>query len=114
MTHHLARPTPKRTEVDDLYTRESRLPFAVYAYASSVLGRSGGSADGRGDWMTRQEAETMLRALVGADSRTPHFGEGDVTGVMLGPAALYFEYDAGRGALSCGALVYRFRNAPRP
>jgi hypothetical protein len=64
--------------------------------------------------MTRQEAETMLRALVGADARAPRFGEGDVAGVMLGPAALYFEYDAGRGALTCGALVYRFRSAPRP
>ena len=56
----------------------------------------------------------MLRALVGAGSVAPRFGEGDVTGMMLGPAALYFEYDAGRGALSCGALVYRFRHAPRP
>jgi hypothetical protein len=64
--------------------------------------------------MTRQEAETMLRALVGPDARAPRFGEGDATGVMLGPAALYFEYDAGRGALTCGALVYRFRSAPRP
>lgn len=64
--------------------------------------------------MRRQEAEAMLRALAGADTGAPRFGEGDVTGVMLGPAALYFEYDAARGALSCGALVYRFRNAPRP
>ena len=64
--------------------------------------------------MTRGEAELMLRALVGADSRPPRFGEGDVTGLMLGPAALYFEYDAARGALSCGALVYRFRARPRP
>ena len=37
-----------------------------------------------------------------------------MTGVMLGPAALYFEYDAARGALTCGALVYRFRARPRP
>ena len=56
----------------------------------------------------------MLRALAGADARAPRFGEGDVTGLMLGPAALYFEYDAGRGALTCGALVYRFRSEPRP
>ena len=64
--------------------------------------------------MTREEAESLLRALVGADASAPHFGKGDVAGVMLGPAALYFEYDAGRGSLTCGALVYRFRNAPRP
>lgn len=96
-----------------MYKRESRLPFAVYVYAASVLAR-GRDAVCRGDCMTREEAESMLRALVGADSRPTHFGAGDVTGVMLGPAALYFEYNAGRGALTCGALVYRFRSAPRP
>ena len=56
----------------------------------------------------------MLAALVGEGSARPRFGEGDVTGLMLGPAALYFEYDRARGALTCGALVYRFRGAPRP
>ncbi|MET0646045.1 MAG: hypothetical protein ABW208_05440 [Pyrinomonadaceae bacterium] len=64
--------------------------------------------------MTRWEAEAMLRALVADERDAPRFGEGDVAGVMLGPAALYFEYDAGRGALTCGALVYRFRSRPRP
>lgn len=98
-----------------MYTRESRLPFAVYAYAASVLARGGGAAArSRGGFMTRQEAEAMLRTLAGADAGAPHFGEGDVTGVMLGPAALYFEYDDARRALTCGALVYRFRNEPRP
>ena len=56
----------------------------------------------------------MLRALADADSRAPRFGDGGVTGLMLGPAALYFEYDDALSALTCGALVYRFRNAPRP
>lgn len=96
-----------------MYTRESRLSFAVYAYASSVLARCRGAAY-RGEVMTREEAEEMLRALVGADAHTPRFGDGGVTGLMLGPAALYFEYDDARRALTCGALVYRFRNAPRP
>lgn len=114
MTHHLALPTPKRTEADDLYTRESRLPFAVYAYATSVLARGRDACCGGTSAMTRKEAETMLRALVGAGAVAPHFGEGDVTGIMLGPAALYFEYDAARQTLTCGALVYRFRGAPRP
>ena len=98
-----------------MYTRESRLPFAVYAYASSVLARGGGAAArGRGGFMTRQEADSMLRALVGADDGAPRLGGGDVAGVMLGPAALYFEYDARGGSLACGALVYRFRERPRP
>lgn len=97
-----------------MYRRESRLPFAVYAYAASVLARGGAGARREGGGMTKGEAEAMLGALVGAGARAPRFGAGDVTGVMLGPAALYFEYEAGRGALSCGALVYRFRTAPRP
>lgn len=94
-----------------MYARESKLPFAVYAYATSVLARGRGAAL-RGDGMTREEAEAMLGALADADA--PRFGEGGVAGVMLGPAALYFEYDAGRGSLTCGALVYRFRSEPRP
>lgn len=96
-----------------MYTRESRLSFAVYAYATSILARATAAHRGRGE-MTREEAETMLRSLVGAESAAPHFGDGDVTGVMLGPAAIYFEYDEARRTLSCGALVYRFRTQPRP
>lgn len=96
-----------------MYTRDSGLPFAVYAYASSVLARRG--AAGCGERMKRSEAEALLRALTGVGGHVaPRFGEGDVAGLMLGPAALYFEYDAARGTLSCGALVYRFREAPRP
>lgn len=96
-----------------MYTRESRIPFAIYAYAMSVLAR-GVDAAGCGEEMTREEAESLLRTLAGAGNGAPRFGAGDVTGLMLGPAALYFEYDAARGALTCGALVYRFRNTPRP
>lgn len=116
MTRHLSRPSYPRTEDDDLYAPETGLSFAVYAYAASVLARRGGGVAGRrkGGGMTKGEAEAMLRGLVGPDARAPRFGAGDVAGVMLGPAALYFEYDAGRGALTCGALVYRFRSAPRP
>lgn len=96
-----------------MYMRESRIPFAVYVYAASVLAR-GVDASGRGEGMTREEAESMLHALAGTDDGVPRFGEGNVTGLMLGPAALYFEYDDERSALTCGALVYRFRNGPRP
>lgn len=92
-------------------TLESRIPFAIYAYATSMLAR-GVDAAGRGEGMTREEAESMLRAL--ASNVTPRFGDGGVTGLMLGPAALYFEYDDANGVLTCGALVYRFRARPRP
>ena len=56
----------------------------------------------------------MLRALAGAESAAPLLGGGGVAGLMLGAAELFFEYDAVRGALECGALVYRFRSDPRP
>lgn len=90
-----------------MYTRESKMPFAVYAYATSVLAR------GRRGRVTRDEAEAMLRSLAGKEARAPFFGGGGVAGLMLGAAELFFEYDSARGALSCGALVYRFRKAPR-
>lgn len=96
-----------------MYSRESNLPFAVYAYATSMLAR-GRAASGRGGRMTRAEAELMLRALGGAGGGGPLLGGGGVAGVMLGAAELFFEYDAARGALACGALVYRFRSEPRP
>jgi hypothetical protein len=84
------------------------MPFAVYAYATSVLAR------GRRGRVTRGEAEAMLRSLAGTEGGAAFFGGGGVAGLMLGEAELFFEYDAARGSLSCGALVYRFRKALRP
>jgi hypothetical protein len=83
------------------------MPFAVYVYATSVLAR------GRRGRVTRDEAEAMLRSLAGAERGAVFFGGGGVAALMLGAAELFFEYDAARGSLSCGALVYRFRKAPR-
>ncbi len=91
-----------------MYTREFKMPFAVYAYATSVLAR------GRRGRLTRDEAEAMLRSLAGTEGGAAFFGGGGVAALMLGVAELFFEYDAARGSLSCGALVYRFRKAPRP
>jgi hypothetical protein len=100
-----------------LYTNESQLPFAVYAYATSVLSRAASNVR-RGGRMTRQEAERLVRALLEAHGArgggSPLFGESEVAGVMLGAAELFFEYDPQRSALHCGALVYRFRGEPRP
>jgi hypothetical protein len=109
----LARFDASRSEIMDLYQRESKLPFAVYAYATSVLAR-GRRARRRGGRVRREEAEAMLRALAGAGGGAPSLGGGGVAGLMLGAAELFFEYDAARRALGCGALVYRFRAEPRP
>ena len=67
--------------------------------------------------MTREEAERLVRALLdahGARGAAPVFGTAGVAGVMLGAAELFFEYEPGAQALACGALVYRFRDEPRP
>lgn len=55
----------------------------------------------------------MLHSLAGAEAGERLLGGGGVAGLMLGQAELFFRYDATRGALACGALVYRFRSAPR-
>ena len=74
------------------------------------------AARGRETNMTRGEAERLLRSL--ADAYGVSAGRlldgKDVVGVMLGGAELFFQYDEGRRALWCGALVYRFRAEPKP
>jgi hypothetical protein len=96
-----------------MYTRESGIPFALYAYAGGVLARA---AHGREKNMTRGEAERLLRSLADAYgvSAGRLFDGKDVAGLMLGGAELFFHYDEERRALWCGALVYRFRAEPKP
>lgn len=98
-----------------MYAQESGMPFALYAYASSVLWRAR-----RGRGMTRDEAAQMVEALVaahgargGGDDVRP-FEDGDAFGVMLGASEVFFEYAEATGELWCRALVYRFRGEPRP
>ena len=96
-----------------MYSRDSGITFALYAYAGGVLARA---ARVRETNMTRGEAERLLRSLADA------YGVGvgrlfdgkDVVGLMLGGAELFFRYDENRRALWCGALVYRFRAEPKP
>ena len=96
-----------------MYTRDPGITFALYAYAGGVLARA---ARGRETNMTRAEAERLLRSLTDAHgvSAGRLFDGKDVAGLMLGEAELYFQYDEGRRALWCGALVYRFRAEPKP
>lgn len=96
-----------------MYTRDSGIPFALYAYAGGVLARA---ARCRETNMTRVEAERLLRSLTDAYGVSVGrlFDGKDVAGLMLGEAELYFRYDEGRRALWCGALVYRFRAEPKP
>src|SRR5215218_2130765 len=96
-----------------MYSRESGIPLALYAYAGGVLARA---ASRRETDMTRDDAEILLRSLTDAHgvSAGRLFDGKDVAGLMLGEAELFFRYDEGRRALWCGALVYRFRAEPKP
>ncbi|HWS86714.1 MAG TPA: hypothetical protein VN282_07105 [Pyrinomonadaceae bacterium] len=96
-----------------MYSRDSGLPFALYAYAGGVLARA---AARRATKMTRDDAEHLLRSLADAHGVSVGrlFDGKDVAGVMLGGAELFFHYDGARRSLWCGALVYRFRSEPRP
>ncbi len=98
-----------------MYSRDTGLSFALYAYASSVLAR--GAAGARACTMTRAEASRMISSLLdahGAAGGAHLFDRQRVVGVMLGAAELFFEYAEEGGALKCAALVYRFREEPRP
>jgi hypothetical protein len=96
-----------------MYSRDSGITFALYAYAGGVLARA---ARIRETNMTRGEAERLLRSLADAYGVSVGrlFDGKDVAGLMLGGAELFFQYDEGRRALWCGALVYRFRSEPKP
>lgn len=97
-----------------MYSRESGMPFAVYAYAASVLAHPRACA--HTEVMTREEAARMVETFLGAQGArgaSELFRGGDVAGVMLGRAELFFEYDEG-GTLHCSALIYRFRREPHP
>lgn len=96
-----------------MYSRDSGITFALYAYAGGVLARA---ARVRETNMTRVEAERLLRSLADAYGVSVGrlFDGRDVAGMMLGGAELFFQYDENRRSLWCGALVYRFRSEPKP
>lgn len=98
-----------------MYSRDTGLSFALYAYASSVLARA--AAGARARVMTRAEASRMVSSLLdahGVAGGAHLFDRQGVVGVMLGAAELFFEYAEEGGSLKCSALVYRFRDEPRP
>lgn len=65
--------------------------------------------------MTREEAQRLLQTYM-ASLELP--GEGlnpqGLGGLMLEDAELYFEYSQQHQALKASALIYRFRQAPKP
>ncbi|WNG36300.1 hypothetical protein F0U60_23355 [Archangium minus] len=65
--------------------------------------------------MTRDEAQRLVQAFMKSlgqpsEGLNPQgFG-----GAVLGEAQLYFEYHADKQALEASALVYKFRDPPKP
>ncbi|WP_257456822.1 hypothetical protein [Archangium lipolyticum] len=65
--------------------------------------------------MTRDEAQRLVQAFMKSlgqpsEGLNPQgFG-----GAMLGAAQLYFEYHSDKQALEASALVYKFRDPPKP
>jgi hypothetical protein len=66
--------------------------------------------------MTRDEAQRVVQSYVRSQGLplSPGLNMQGFGGVMVGQAQLYFEHAADAGELKCSALIYRFRDAPRP
>ncbi len=66
--------------------------------------------------MTRDEAQRVVQSYVRSLglALSPGINMQGFGGIMAGQAQLYFEHAADSGELKCSALIYRFRDAPRP
>jgi hypothetical protein len=65
--------------------------------------------------MTRNEATVQIQNFFrdnGQDS--PGLNAKGLGGAALGDAELYFEHDEQAQALACSALIYRFKEPPKP
>lgn len=66
--------------------------------------------------MTLEEAQRLVQSFMRAHGDTEGSGLNakGFGGAALGESQVYFEHSADSGALKCSALIYRFRDAPRP
>ncbi|MCY1032557.1 hypothetical protein OV207_13875 [Corallococcus sp. BB11-1] len=66
--------------------------------------------------MTLEEAQRLVQSFMRAHGDTEGSGLNakGFGGAALGEAQIYFEHAKDSGALKCSALIYRFRDAPRP
>ncbi|HKR13358.1 MAG TPA: type III secretion system chaperone [Pyrinomonadaceae bacterium] len=65
--------------------------------------------------LNRDEAVRLIRGFFkshGLD--TPGLNESNLGGASLGDYQIYFEYQPANQTLQCSALVYRFRDEPKP
>lgn len=66
--------------------------------------------------MTRDDAQRLVLSFYRSVGQTqsPGLNPQGFGGVAIGDAQLYFEFRSTEGALECSALVYKFRDAPKP
>ncbi|MBI4852875.1 MAG: hypothetical protein HY819_13860 [Acidobacteria bacterium] len=65
--------------------------------------------------MTREEAVLILKRFFKMQHvDSPGLNENNVGGASIGDLELYFEYIPKEEALNCSALIYSFREEPKP
>jgi hypothetical protein len=65
--------------------------------------------------MTRDEAQRLVQSFMQAvEQPSEGLNPQGFGGAMIGEAQLYFEYHDDTKALEASALVYKFRDAPKP
>ena len=66
--------------------------------------------------MTRDEAQRLVQSFFRATGQmnSPGLNPQGFGGMVVGEAQLYFEYRSDEQALECSALIYKFRDPPKP
>ena len=66
--------------------------------------------------MTSEEAQRLVQSFMRSqgEPNSPGLNPQGFGGLAKGEAQLYFEFVPDKGELKCSALIYRFRDAPRP
>ncbi|HSP81671.1 MAG TPA: type III secretion system chaperone [Myxococcaceae bacterium] len=65
--------------------------------------------------MTREDAQRLVQTFMQAiEQPSEGLNPQGFGGAMLGEAQLYFEYHSDNGELEASALIYKFREAPKP
>ncbi len=66
--------------------------------------------------LTRESAKRLVQGYLGEEGTAPSTGlnEQGFGGITTGASSLYFEWNEQEQALECSALVYRFREPPKP
>jgi hypothetical protein len=65
--------------------------------------------------ITRDEAVRMIQRYFSANGlESPGLNENNLGGAAVGEYQIYFEYQPAKRALKCSALIYRFRDEPKP